>query len=334
MKRPVRPLLSIILLAAFAAILTGRAIVRRGLSPFDLESGIRTPSRAPAFNSTILKLAEADLGEQKFKKDTQQLLEGNFADPSRYRAFDTWQRVNHHADRSSVSSVAVGSALPFTIRSPRFYRYFLDFRRNLQAWARKKTFQDDIMSDLLLQVKRRIDHSDRKYNSCAVVGNSGILLNTDYGNLIDSHEAVIRLNNALISNYEAQVGSKTTISFVNSNILHLCTRRRNCFCHPYGPEVPILMYICQAIHFLDYTVCNPTHKSPLLVTDPRFDILCSRIAKYYSLKRLVATTGNPLEDWDKIHDGPNFHYSSVMQAVMLSMAICDKLGTGSAMAKG
>ncbi|KAK4760564.1 hypothetical protein SAY87_005457 [Trapa incisa] len=323
MKRPVHPMFSILLLAAFAISLTVRDLVRRGLSPFDIQGCPRNLCPAPAFNSTILKLAEVDLGEHKLKNDTEQLLQWNFSDPSRHRAFEAWRRVN--ADRSSRTAVPAGSTLPFTIRSPRFYPYLLVFRRNLQAWARKKRFQDDIMSDLLRQVRHPIDRSERKYTSCAVVGNSGILLNTHYGNLIDSHEAVIRLNNAIISSYEDQVGTKTTISFVNSNILHFCSMRQDCFCHPYGPDIPILMYICQAIHLLDYTACNSTHKSPLLVTDPRFDTLCSRIAKYYSLKRFVATTGKPLEDWDEFHDGPNFHYSSGMQAVMLSMAICDQI---------
>ncbi|PKI53674.1 hypothetical protein CRG98_025915 [Punica granatum] len=187
------------------------------------------------------------------------------------------------------------------------------------------------MSDLVRQVKHPIDRhyglpvSERKYSSCAVVGNSGILLKSNYGKLIDSHEAVIRLNNARVSSFEGNVGSKTTISFVNSNILQLCSRRQGCFCHPYGADVPILMYICQAVHFLDYTVCNSSHKSPLLVTDPRFDVLCARIAKYYSLKRFVMVTGKQLEGWAKVHDGRNFHYSSGMQAIMLALGICDKV---------
>lgn len=54
-------------------------------------------------------------------------------------------------------------------------------------------------------------------------------------------------------------------------------------------------------------------------------MLCSRIAKYYSLKRFVSITGKPLEDWCKSHDGPNFHYSSGMQAIMLALGICDKV---------
>ncbi|PKI53673.1 hypothetical protein CRG98_025914, partial [Punica granatum] len=92
MKRPARPLFSILLLAAFAATLTCRAFLRRGLSPFDLEAG-RKHLPPPVFNSTLLKLAETDLGEPKFKQDTENLLEGNFAGQSwRYRNFAPMRR--------------------------------------------------------------------------------------------------------------------------------------------------------------------------------------------------------------------------------------------------
>ncbi|CAD5183891.1 unnamed protein product, partial [Musa acuminata subsp. malaccensis] len=128
-----------------------------------------------------------------------------------------------------------------------------------------------------------------------------------------------------VSGYNHKVGSKTGLSFVNSNILHLCARRPGCFCHPYGESVPIVMYICQPVHFLDYAVCNSSHKAPLLITDVRFDMLCARIVKYYSLKTFVDTTGKPPGEWTKVHDEKMFHYSSGMQAVMLALGICDQV---------
>ncbi|RVW86973.1 Beta-1,6-galactosyltransferase GALT29A [Vitis vinifera] len=187
------------------------------------------------------------------------------------------------------------------------------------------------MSDLIRLVKHPIDEHNglvglgKRYSSCAVVGNSGILLRSEYGEMIDSHEAVIRLNNARLDRFEHNVGSKTSISFINSNILHLCARREGCFCHPYGVNVPMIMYICQPLHFLDYALCNSSHKAPLLITDPRFDMLCARIVKYYSLKRFVEVLKKPVDEWSSAHDGAMFHYSSGMQAVMLALGICDKV---------
>ncbi len=49
---------------------------------------------------------------------------------------------------------------------------------------------------------------NRSFASCAVVGNSGVLLSTQFGEAIDEHEVVIRFNAAVTEGYEAFVGSK------------------------------------------------------------------------------------------------------------------------------
>jgi len=53
------------------------------------------------------------------------------------------------------------------------------------------------------------------FSSCAVVGNSGLLLNSQYGAEIDSREAVFRINYAPTHGYEQYVGSRTTFDVVN-----------------------------------------------------------------------------------------------------------------------
>lgn len=327
MKSTVRPVFSVLLFISFVVPLICRLIFRRGLSSFELETYV-IGSRPPAFvfNSTLLKFASVDLGERQSKRDIDQLLEANFGGPRAYRTYATWRRFNHYDKKARPSN-----SFPVTFRSPAFYRHWLDFRRSLSSWVRKKQLTTEIMPKLVRLIKDPIDRqngfvgSDKKYSACAVVGNSGILLNSAYGKLIDSHEIVIRLNNARTDNHESKVGSKTNISFINSNILHLCARREGCFCHPYGPNVPTIMYICQPVHFMDYTICNKSHKSPLLITDPNFDALCSRIVKYYSVKRFMKVTGKSMEEWSSAHEGPLFHYSSGMQAVMLAVGICDKV---------
>ncbi|XP_005998062.1 beta-galactoside alpha-2,6-sialyltransferase 2 [Latimeria chalumnae] len=57
------------------------------------------------------------------------------------------------------------------------------------------------------------------YRSCAVVTSAGAILDSSLGKEIDSHEAVLRFNSAPTQGYEKDVGNKTTIRIVNSQIL-------------------------------------------------------------------------------------------------------------------
>nr|XP_009770827.1 PREDICTED: CMP-N-acetylneuraminate-beta-galactosamide-alpha-2,3-sialyltransferase 1 isoform X5 [Nicotiana sylvestris] len=291
MKRTMRPLLSVLLLMAVAATLAVRVTIRYSSIELKNEYPFAAKAQKPVINETLLKYASVDIGEPKLKKEVEELLEGNFRTHSRHRSFLSSGRYRIDIRPRTARGI------PVQLRSPEFYRIWQSFRRHLQDWFRNRKFhKEDVMVDLVNTVKVPIDRnngkvgSEKRYKSCAVVGNSGILLKSQYGELIDSHEAVIRLNNARTGGFEGIVGSKTTLSFVNSNILHLCARREGCFCHPYGVNVALVM-----------------------------------IVKYYSLKRFVEGTGKPLQEWAPAHDGANFHYSSGLQAVMLALGVCDKV---------
>ncbi|KAJ3707600.1 hypothetical protein LUZ61_011305 [Rhynchospora tenuis] len=263
---------------------------------------------------TLLRLSEFEPSEAVVKQDVNSLLHGDLPEAAgRSGRYYMSHRNNLR------SNVLIDRARDRVFMSPKELLHLPEFRRSLSNWFRSRYFQPEVMS----QLANLTTH--RRYSSCAVVGNSGILLKSENGELIDSHEIVIRLNNARISGYRRHVGSKTNISFINSNILHLCARRRGCFCHPYGEDVSIIMYVCQAVHFLDQTICNESKRAPAQVTDARFDLLCMRLVKYYSLKRFVRETGKMPEEWSKKHDEMMFHYSSGMQAIMLAVGICDKV---------
>ena len=55
-----------------------------------------------------------------------------------------------------------------------------------------------------------------EYASCAVVGSSGSLRENSFGQAIDAHEAVIRINAAPVHPYEEAVGTRTTWRVHNS----------------------------------------------------------------------------------------------------------------------
>ncbi|KAJ8409949.1 hypothetical protein AAFF_G00209900 [Aldrovandia affinis] len=57
------------------------------------------------------------------------------------------------------------------------------------------------------------------FRTCAVVTSAGAILNSSLGKEIDSHEAVLRFNAAPTEGYENDVGNKTTIRIINSQIL-------------------------------------------------------------------------------------------------------------------
>ena len=83
------------------------------------------------------------------------------------------------------------------------YQYAQEGRQFLKA----KRFFPSVDSDFL---------SSYNFSTCAVVGNSGTLLNSSFGSAIDSHSAVWRINQAPTNKrFEKHVGKKSTIRLIN-----------------------------------------------------------------------------------------------------------------------
>ncbi len=70
---------------------------------------------------------------------------------------------------------------------------------------------------------------------CAIVGNSANLVKSGYGSEIDSHDVVLRMNDAVVSGYESDVGGKTTVLLLNG-----------------GPAMPVISG--EKIHLLTYCI--------------------------------------------------------------------------------
>ncbi|XP_038069763.1 CMP-N-acetylneuraminate-poly-alpha-2,8-sialyltransferase-like [Patiria miniata] len=60
-----------------------------------------------------------------------------------------------------------------------------------------------------------IVRSDRRFQTCSIVGSSGILLGSGCGHEIDKAEFVIRFNVATVSGFKADVGRKTNLTTLN-----------------------------------------------------------------------------------------------------------------------
>ena len=56
-----------------------------------------------------------------------------------------------------------------------------------------------------------------KDKKLAIVGSSGILLDKEHGELIDSHDLIVRFNVARTMGYEIHVGSRTDVRIVNGH---------------------------------------------------------------------------------------------------------------------
>lgn len=71
-----------------------------------------------------------------------------------------------------------------------------------------------------LLTKRKLFPSDHSsFNSCAVISSAGSLFKSKLGAFIDSHDLVMRFNHAPIEGFEEDVGTKTTIRIINSQVM-------------------------------------------------------------------------------------------------------------------
>ncbi|XP_023800500.1 CMP-N-acetylneuraminate-poly-alpha-2,8-sialyltransferase [Cyanistes caeruleus] len=86
--------------------------------------------------------------------------------------------------------------------------YVLDRRRTL-----------NISQDLHSLLPEVSPMKNRRFKTCAVVGNSGILLKSGCGKEIDSHDFIIRCNLAPVVEFAADVGTKSDFITMNPSVV-------------------------------------------------------------------------------------------------------------------
>ncbi|CAL8238234.1 unnamed protein product, partial [Merluccius merluccius] len=98
------------------------------------------------------------------------------------------------------------------ILDPQALRWWLGLQHNTD----KQTLEE-VMSQLFQVIpppSLDLQPLPSRCRSCAVVGNSGNLRHSGHGKMIDSHTSVIRMNKAVTSGFEEDVGNRTTHHFL------------------------------------------------------------------------------------------------------------------------
>ncbi|CAH1251813.1 ST8SIA2 [Branchiostoma lanceolatum] len=105
-------------------------------------------------------------------------------------------------------------------RMQRVTRTFYDARRHVIRFSDYDVFMEQCeKSDFTLRNTSRpcdVVHTPvNHYRTCAVVGNSGILLNSSCGAEIDAHDFVIRSNLPPVLKFSKDVGTRTNLTLIN-----------------------------------------------------------------------------------------------------------------------
>ncbi|XP_072259751.1 CMP-N-acetylneuraminate-beta-galactosamide-alpha-2,3-sialyltransferase 2-like [Pyxicephalus adspersus] len=149
---------------------------------------------------------------------------------------------------------------------------------------------------------------NRPCRTCAVVGNSGNLKGSHYGKKIDSHKLIFRMNRALTSGFEEDVGSRTTHHFMYpESAMHL----------PHGVHLVLVPFKLQDLRWLT---------SALSTGEIKFTY--TRVKQYIQADKDKVLIFNPAF-FKYIHDNWTNHHgrypSTGMLAVFFALHICDEI---------
>ncbi|XP_008781283.1 sialyltransferase-like protein 4 [Phoenix dactylifera] len=133
-------------------------------------------------------------------------LEGLSFDLNLCEAVATWEQVRNS---STILTKEYIDALPDGWEEYAWRRINKGILLNR---CKNKTLCMEKLSLVLMEIPPFVP---RQYSRCAVIGNSGDLLQTNFGEEIDGYDAVFRENGAPIQNYTKYVGKKSTFRLLN-----------------------------------------------------------------------------------------------------------------------
>ncbi|XP_004551343.1 beta-galactoside alpha-2,6-sialyltransferase 2 [Maylandia zebra] len=161
----------------------------------------------------------------------------------------------------------------------------------------------------------------RSFKTCAVVTSAGAILRSRLGKEIDAHDAVLRFNAAPTEGYERDVGNKTTIRIINSQILANPRHRfntssiyKNITLVAWDPA-PYAVNLHKWYTSPDYNLFGPYMEHRKLHPDQPFYILHPS----YVWQLWDVIQGNTEED---IQPNPP---SSGFIGILLMMALCEQV---------
>ncbi|KAK9117661.1 hypothetical protein Sjap_016608 [Stephania japonica] len=142
----------------------------------------------------------------KWKDPKTGELEGLFFDFDLCEAVATWEQVRNS---TTILTKEFIDALPNGWEEYAWHRINKGINLNR---CENKTL---CLEKLSLVLPERPPFIPKQFGRCAVIGNSGDLLKTKFGNEIDGYDAVVRENGAPIQDYTEFVGSKRTFRLLN-----------------------------------------------------------------------------------------------------------------------
>eukprot|EP00873_Tetraselmis_striata_P024005 jgi/Tetstr1/444269/TSEL_032161.t1 len=126
-------------------------------------------------------------------------------------------------------------------------RFAVDSAGRMHSWSPEAAI-DPRKTDTKLMYPSRglpaLPYNDTRwaFASCAIVSNSGTLLQAKFGSDIDEHDAVFRLNNAPTVGFEKYVGSKTTFNLLNRPHADEVSRQAGLDAHEGAPPQAAVLF--------------------------------------------------------------------------------------------